>query len=193
MSALTSVSGSSDVAYATQLAQTSALKRSLSCLGAALEGGDLTSAASILAAIMKSNPQFATTGAAGSAADSPINKDFQALGDAVSKNQVDAAKSAWTQTKSDLAAGGITNLGNGAADTAKLLAQNRADEDQALLGAIFGSSSANSVSSLLPGVNTASGTDISSVVGDWLTYEANGSASPPVIPGASGGEVNTTA
>ena len=94
MSAVSSISNSASVTYATQLAQTSALKRSLNSLGTAVQNGDLTSAGSILAAFIKANPQFASTASDGSQAQDPINQDFQALADAVSGNQVDAAKGA---------------------------------------------------------------------------------------------------
>src|ERR1039458_5046235 len=65
MSTLSSISNSASATYATQLAQTSALKRSLNSLGIAVQNGDLTSAGSILAAFIKANPQFASTASEG--------------------------------------------------------------------------------------------------------------------------------
>ena len=104
MSVLSGISSSAGVSYATELAQTSALKRNLNNLGTAVQNGDLTSAGSILSAFIKANPQFAITSSADSQAQDPINQDFQALADAITNNLADTAKSAWTQIKSDLTA-----------------------------------------------------------------------------------------
>jgi predicted transcriptional regulator YheO len=123
MSTVNGVSNSASFTYATQLAQTSALKRNLSNLGAAVQSGDLTSASSILAAFVKANPQYASTSTSGTQSQDPINQDFQALTDAIANNQPDAAKTAWTQITTDLTKNGITDLGNGADAMAKLLAQ----------------------------------------------------------------------
>ena len=195
MSALSSISNSASATYATQLAQTSALKRSLNSLGTAVQNGDLTSAGSILAAFIKANPQFASTASDGSQAQDPINQDFQALADAVSGNQVDAAKGAWTQIKSDLAKSGVTDLSDGPAATAKLLAQAKASISQQILSDVFGTSTGGdgSLSSLLGGSSgsTSSAGISSSLLSDWLTYKAGGSTSP--IPAASSAVSNLDA
>jgi len=194
MSALTGVSSSGGVAYATQLAQTSALSRSLNSLGAAVQAGDLTSAGSILSALMKANPQYASSSTGGTAAQDPINQDFQTLSQAVANNQVDAARSAWTQLSSDLASSGISTTDNGASATAELLAQNKESLDQAILADFFGSSS--TPSSALPlatdkGMPTTA--DWNSVLSNWITYNANGKASMTDAPRAPSGSVNATA
>jgi hypothetical protein len=66
MSALNSISSSASTTYATPLAQTSALKRSLDNLGNAVQSGDLTAAGAILTAFIKANPQYASASSAAS-------------------------------------------------------------------------------------------------------------------------------
>ncbi len=194
MSAVTGVSSSSGIAYATQLAQTSSLNRSLYNLGAAVQKGDLTSAGSILSALMKANPQYASSSADGTSAQNPVNQDFQALSDAVANNQADAAKSAWAQLQTDLAASGITTTDDGAAATAQLLAQTKSSLDQEILSASFGSTSAGSLTALIGADNPSmAGVDLSSIVSNWLTYKADGNASPPASASTAEGNVNTTA
>jgi hypothetical protein len=194
MSALTGVSNSDGIAYATQLAQTSALNRSLSNLGTAIQNGDLASAGSILSAVMTANPQFASTSTDGTASQDPINQDFQALSNAVSNNQVDSAKSAWTQLKTDLAASGVSITNNSAATAAQLLAQNKESEVQELLGALFGNGSSGSVSSLI-GASSASATspDLSSIVSNWLAYKADGNVSPTTAADTGAASIDATA
>ena len=62
---MSTVSGVSNeltsVAYATQLAQNSHLQRSLYNLGAAVQGGDLKSAGTMLTALMKEYPQYGSS------------------------------------------------------------------------------------------------------------------------------------
>ena len=94
-SATSSISSSTGVGYATQLAQMSALKRTLSNLGQAIEKGELVPASTILTAFFKANPQYVSTSAADSQSQDPISQDFQALAAAISNNQVDAAQTAW--------------------------------------------------------------------------------------------------
>jgi len=195
MSALNSISSSASVTYATQLAQTSALKRSLNSLGNAVQNGDSSSASSILTAFIQANPQYASTSSDGSQPQNPINQDFQALADAVSNDQVDEAKSAWTQIKSDLADSGVTDLSDGSAATATLLAQTQASISQQILSDAFSTSSAGapSITSLLggsSGLSSHAGLS-SSLLSDWLTYKAGGSASP--IPSAASAGSNLDA
>ena len=197
MNAVTGVPMSASVSYATQLAQSCALKRSLNKLGSAIENGDLASAGSILTAFVKANPQYASTVADGSPSQDPINQDFQALADAISNNQSDTAKSAWDQVKSDLGENGVTDLSDGTTATAKLLTDTKASIDQQILSNTFGTSSGGSlsVSSLLGGSgNLGSGAGLSSsLISNWLTYQAGGNASPPAAAGSTGNSLDTAA
>src|SRR5579863_6949024 len=118
MSSLSSVSNSSAANYATQLAQSSALERSLYNLGSAIQGGDLTSAGSILTSIIQANPQYATSSSSPTSGGStqsqdPINQDFQNLATAISQNDLATAQSTWAQLKTDLATAGVTNISSG--------------------------------------------------------------------------------
>lgn len=195
MSTVNSVSSSASVTYATQLAQTSALKRSLNNLGTAVQSGDLTSAGSVLAAFVKANPQYASTSSAGAQSQDPMNQHFQALADAISSNQIDTAKSAWTQIQGDLAKSGVTDLGNDAAATAKLLAQAKASMNQQILSDAFPTSSGgeSSLSSLLGGSNDSSSAVGlgSSLLSDWLTYQQGGNASPIPTTTSAGSKLDT--
>jgi hypothetical protein len=197
MSGVNGISSSASVSYGTQLAQTSALRRSLNKLGAAVQDGDLTSAGSILSAIIKANPQYATGSGSGAQSQDPVNQDFQALADAISNNQADAAKSAWTQVKSDLAKSGVTDLSDGTAATAALLAKTKASISQQIVSDAFGVSSSGgiSVTSLLGGTSDSSSTAglSSSLIGSWLTYQAGGNASPLAAAGSTGNVLDTTA
>jgi hypothetical protein len=195
MSTVNSVSSSASVTYATQLAQTFALKRSLNNLGTAVQSGDLTSAGSVLAAFVKANPQYASTSSAGAQSQDPMNQHFQALADAISSNQVDAAKSAWTQIQGDLSKSGVTDLGNDAAAIAKLLAQTKASMNQQILSDAFATSSGgeSSLSSLLGGSNDSSSAVglSSSLLSDWLTYRQGGNASPIPTATSAGSKLDT--
>ena len=197
MSALNSISSSASVTYATQLAQTSALKRGLNNLGNAVENGDSTSASSILAAFIQANPQYASTSSDGSQSQDPINQDFQALADAVSNDQVDTAKSAWTQIQRDLADSGVTDLSEGPAATAKLIAQTQASISQQILSDAFGTSASSntSITSLLGGSSGSSSSAglSSSLLSDWLTYKSGGSASPIPSAASAGSNLDTVA
>src|SRR5579863_8537831 len=106
MSTLSSVTNSAGASYAAQLASSSSLERSLYNIGTAIQNGNLTSAGSILSSLMAANPQFAAAASSSSGDSSqsqnPINQDFQNLTSAISSNQLDAAKSAWTQLQNDL-------------------------------------------------------------------------------------------
>jgi len=196
MSALSSLSSSASVSYATQLAQTSALKRNLNSLGTAVENGDSASAGSILTAFIQANPQFSISSDI-TQSQNPINQDFQALTDAVSNDQVDAAKSAWTKIQSDLADSGVTDLNGGADATTKLLAQTQASISQQILTDAFGASSAgaSSLTTLLGGSSgTSSTTGLSgSLLSDWLTYKAGGSTSALPSAASTGSNLNTVA
>jgi len=198
MSAVTSVASSSaSVAYATQLAQTSTLRRSLNSLGTAVQDGNLTSAGSILTGIIQANPQYAATATDGSQSQDPINQDFQTLADAISDNQVDAAQTAWTQIKSDLANDGVTDISNGTADTAQLLAQTKASISQQIVSAAFGTSSGGGLSaiSLLGGSDaSSSGAGLSSsLIGSWLTYQEGGNTLPITTAASTGNNLDTAA
>lgn len=185
MSSLSSVSSSSGAGYATQLAQSSSLERSLYNLGSAIQSGNLTSAGSILTGLIQANPQYATTSASGSSSgsQSPINTDFENLASAISSNDPDTAKSAWSQLKSDLAAAGVTNINSGTDIEAQTLAANKVSMEQTLLTSLFGggSGSSSSVAELLGGSGgSTTGTDsVASAVSNWLTYQADGSTSVP--------------
>ena len=197
MSALSGISTSDSVAYATQLAQTSALKRNLNSLGTAVQNGDSSSASSILTAFIQANPQFASTSGDGAQIQSPINQDFQALADAVSNNDVDTAKGDWTQIQSDLADSGVTDLGDGTDATAKLLAQAKASVSQQILNDAFSTSSASgpSVASLLGASNGPSSNAgvSSSLLSDWITYKAGGSTSPIPTAATAGSNLDAVA
>ena len=192
MSALTGVSSSAGVAYATQLAQTSALNRSLSNLGAAVQSGDMISAGTLLSAIMEANPQYASSSTSGTASQSPLNQDFQTLSNAVANNQADAAKSAWLQLKSDLASNGISITNNSASTTAEVLAQSAESLDQAILADFFGSSSSDA-SLLSAAGNPATSTDWESVISQWLTYKAGGNGSTTATAGTTARSLDATA
>jgi len=198
MSAVTSVASSSASAnYATQLAQTSALRRSLNSLGTAVQNGDLTSAGSILTGIIQANPEYANTATHGSQSQDPINQDFQTLADAVSNNQVGAAQNAWTQIKSDMAKDGVTDISDGTADTAQLLAQTKASISQQIVSAAFGTNSGGGLSaiSLFGGSDaSSSGAGLSSsLIGGWLTYQEGGNTLPAASAASTGNNLNTVA
>ena len=113
----------------------------------------------------------------------PINQDFQTLANAISSNQVAAAQSAWTQIQSDLASNGITNLSDGKAATAELLAQTQASITQQI------------VSDALDASRTIdSGTGLSSsLISSWLTYQDGGSATSLSSAGNTGSILDTSA
>ena len=194
MSAVNGISSSGSVTYATQLAQTSALKRNLNSLGAAVRSGDLASAGSILAAFVKANPQYASAASAGSTSQDPINQDFQALADAITNNQTDTAKSAWTQIQSDLSKSGVTDLSDG---TAKLLAQTKASVSQQILSDAFGAGSGDSLSlASLIGGSTDSSSAVglsSSLLNEWVTYQSGGTTSPTPTAPSTDSKLNTAA
>ena len=198
MSAVTGISSSSaSVSYATQLAQTSALRRSLNNLGTAVQNGDLSSAGSILTAIIKANPQYATTASTGSQSQDPINQDFQTLASAISNNQLDAAQNAWTQIKKDMAQDGVTDISDGTAATAQLLAQTKASISQQIVSDAFGTGSSGGLSaiSLLGGSDaSSSGAGLSSsLIGSWLTYQEGGNTSPNTTAASTGNNLDTAA
>ena len=197
MSAVSSTTSSASVSYATQLAQTSALQRSLYNLGTAVQSGDLTSAGSILSGIISANPQYASTSNGGSSSQDPINQDFQTLANAISNNQTDVAQSAWTQVKSDLAKDGVTNTTDGTSATAELLAQAKSSVVQQIISDTFGTSPGGGVTatSLLTGsLDSSSDAGLSSsLISNWLTYQAGGSTSPSAMVPSTGANLNTTA
>jgi hypothetical protein len=196
MSSVTGLSTSDSASYAAQLAQTSSLKRSLNNLGVAVQNGDLTSANSILTAFIKANPQYASTQGDATQSQDPINGDFQALADAISNNQVDAAKNAWTQVKSDLSQDGVTDITDGTTATAELLAETKASIEQQIVSDAFGTSSAGALSatSLLggSGISTGGAGLSTSLLSDWLTYQSGGQVSP-VPANATGTNLDTVA
>ena len=180
MSATTAISSSTSASYATRLAQTSALKRTLSNLGAAVQRGDMTSANAILTAFIKANPQYATSASNGTASQDPINQDFQALANAISSNQTETARSAWARVQSDLAKDWVTNLSSGPSATVQLLAQTKASLDQQVISDMFGTNPGGdlSVTAFLGGsAASSSGTGLSSsLIANWLTYQSGGNA-----------------
>jgi hypothetical protein len=187
MSSLGSVSSSSGVDYATQLAQSSSLERSLYNLGSAVESGDLTSAGSILTALIQANPQYATSATSGgsSGSQSPINQDFQNLASAISSNSPDTAKNAWAQLKSDLAKAGVKHISSGTELAAQTLAENKLSMEQSLLTGLFGagSGSGSSLATLLGGSSGSAATadPVAAAVSNWLTYQADGSTSAAAV------------
>jgi hypothetical protein len=197
MSSITGLSSADSVSYATQLAQTSTLKRSLNSIGTAIENGDLTSAGSALTALVKNNPQYAATSSDGSPSQDPINQDFQTLADAISNNQSDSAQSAWAQVKSDLSSAGVTDLSDGTAATAQLLADTKASISQQILSNAFGTSAGSnlSVSSLIGGGSDSSSAAglSSSLISNWLTYKAGGATSTSTTADTTGNTLNTAA
>jgi hypothetical protein len=194
MSALSVNSGSASIAYATQLAQTSTLQRSLSSLGAAIQNGDLTSANSILTAFIKANPQYASTSTSGSQTEDPINQDFQTLATAVSNNQVDAAKNAWTQIKTDLANSGVA-INGGTSTTTELLAQNQASVSEQIINDILGTGSGDSSSLatiLGQDGDSSNGTGLSSsLLSEWLTYQQSGATTSATAANNAGTNLDT--
>jgi hypothetical protein len=201
MSSLSSVSNSANAGYATQLAQTSTFERSLYNLGTAVQNGDMTSAGSILTALIQANPQYASSSSStGSSTRSqdPLNQDFQNLANAISSNQPDAAKTAWAQLKTDLAKAGITNISSGADLAAQAVAQNKVSMEQTLLTSLFsGSSNGNSTLDTLLGGSSStssSSTDpLTAALNNWLTYQADGSASTPANTDPTANGLNTVA
>jgi hypothetical protein len=214
MSSLSSVSSSANSSYAGQLAQTSAFERSLYNLGTAVQNGDMTSASSILTALIAANPQYATSSSTSSTSGTstpssstqsqdPLNQDFQNLASAISSNQPDAAKTAWTQLKNDLAKAGITNISSGTTLAAQAVAQNNLAMQQDLLSALFSgesnsASSSPSLVSLLGGSSnsssTSSATDsVNAALSNWMTYQADGSASTLANTDSSTDGLNTVA
>ena len=196
-SATSSISSSTAVGYATQLAQISAVKRTMSNLGKAIEKGELVPASTILAAFFKANSQYVSTSPADTQSQDPLNQDFQDLAAAISDNQVAAAQSAWTQAKSDLANDGVTNLDNGAADTARLLAQNKASVNAQIISDSLGTSPGGepTIAALLGGGGN-SGSQIglsSSLLETWLTYQPSGTTKPAAANSASGNRLDTAA
>ncbi len=196
MSAVSSLSSSAGVSYATELAQTSALQRGLYNLGAAVQTGDLNSAGSILTAFMQANPQYAATSSDGSESQDPINQDFQTLADAISNNQVDDAKDAWNQLKEDLAKSGVTNLTDGTTATAKLLSDTKSSIDQQILTDTLSLSSGGgpSVTSLLGGASASADPGLpTALISNWITYQSGGSSSPQSSSPVAGTALNATA
>jgi hypothetical protein len=183
MSTTSGVTSSSSASYATELAETSQLRRSLNNLGTAIQSGNLSSASSILSAIIKAHPEYATTSSSDTSttSTSPINTDFQAVAQALDANDADAAKTSWTQLKGDMADAGVTDLSDGKADTAKLLAETKTSVDEAIISNMFGvSSSSDSSVATLIGASSSSDSSsdaVSSAISSWLTYEADGKTS----------------
>jgi len=185
MSTTSSVTSSSNASYATTLAETSQLRRSLYNLGSAIQSGNLGSASSILTAIIKAHPEYATTSSSNTSSTSTgssINSDFTAVAAALDASDADAAKTAWTRLKSDLAEAGVTDITNGKADTAKLLAETKTSVDQAIISNMFdvGSSGDSSAATLI-GASSSSSSDsddaVSAAISNWLTYKATGKTS----------------
>jgi hypothetical protein len=200
MSSLSSVSNSAGVSYATQLAQSSALERSLYNLGSAVQSGDLTTAGSVLTALIQANPQFAASSSSSGStqSQSPINQDFQNLANAISSNDPDTAQSVWTQLKSDLAAAGVTNISSPSNIAAQTLASNKLSEDQTLLSSLFGGGSdgSSTLDTLLGGGGSSDssvGSAVNSAISNWLTYQSNGNATIPANTIPTGSSLNTTA
>jgi hypothetical protein len=173
MSTVSGVSSeSASVAYATHLAQSSQLQRSLYNLGAAVKDGDLNSAGTLLTALMKEYPQYASSSSSSSSSSGstdtsdPVNAGFESLSTAIDNNDPNAAKGAWQQLTTDLANEGVT-VSDSSDSTAQLLAGATASLDQSILSDTLGAG-ANS---------SSSGDTLSAVLSDWITYQATGSTS----------------
>ena len=195
MSTITGVSSSTDTSYAVQLAQTSSLRRSLNNLGAAIQSGDLTTAGTTLAAIVKANPQYAASTSNASQSQDPINLDFQAVSAAIDNNDVTASRTAWTQLQTDLTKNGVS-ISDGTSATSKLLSDSKISINQQILTDAFGTSaaSAGSLVSLLGGTtSTSDSSSVDALVSSWISYKAGGNATSTTVPGTTGGTLNTTA
>ena len=179
MSAVTSTSNSA-VAYATQLASAATLRNSLNAIGSAVQGGDMTTAKSLITKFIQNNPQYGS-GSSGNSTD-PISQDFQTLATAVSAGKVGAAQSAWASVSKDLAADGV-NLNTGAI-TAQTIAQNNTTINQSILGDLFGTSSSTgtslSAASLLGGSDDSSSNIglSASLLSGWVTYNQSANTTP---------------
>jgi hypothetical protein len=196
MSSTSAIGSSASASYAVQLAQTSALQRSLYNLDTAVQNGNLTSARSNLSALMKAYPQYAPSSGASSTDQDPINQDFQALANALDQNDVDGAKAAWAKVKSELTNAGLPAIKNPSDTAALALAQNKASQDQAMLSALLGPapSSDSTIATLLGGsTNPASTSDsVSALVSHWIAYQSDGTTLPGTSP-STGAQLNAAA
>ena len=197
ISSLSSMDGSASASYATQLAQTSKLRRSLNDLGNALERGDLSAAGSVMTSLAKNFPQYAvkaTTPGTTQSTD-PINQGFQTIGSAISANSVSSAQTAWTQLKSDLAKSGVTDISDGSGATAQLLADTKSALSKTILANALGAGSSNlSASNLIGGTSGSDSKDpLATLINDWVTYKSGGSTSNTAPPKDTGANLNTTA
>jgi hypothetical protein len=165
------------MAYASSLAESAKLKRSLFNIGSAIDKGDLATAESKLTSLLKDYPQYATAGDTAANPDS-INAHFQAVSQAISQKDIGAAKTAWNTVKNDLAKSGIT-LSDSGTEAAKIMAENKAAADRSILDAMFGGSSEKSLVSTLLGGSASSDTSnsLSSLVSKWVTYKSTGTTS----------------
>jgi hypothetical protein len=171
MSTVSGVNNSSLVTYATNLANSASLKRALNKLGSAVDQGDLTSAGSAFKSLIQAHPEYAASSTSTSESSDGINAHFAALSKAIDGKDSSAAQTAWSQIKSDLKKAGVTDLSDSAGSTAKLLAQAKASRDEAIMGALFGSSSSSSLASLLGATASSDSTSATSLLSDWLTYK----------------------
>jgi hypothetical protein len=180
MSSISSV-GSAAASYGVQLAQSSKLVRSFSSLDSAIQTGNLTAAAGIIAAIAKDNPQYAASTTSGSTSSDPINQGFQTLSSAITQGDTEATRTAWTQLKSDLADAGVT-ISSGASAMQKIIAQAKDSIDQAIISSLsLGlSENGNSASSLLGNASadsSATSDTLGTLVSQWVTYKTTGATS----------------
>jgi hypothetical protein len=191
----TGARSSSNADYALQLAQSSKLERSLFNFGTAIQNGNLSSARSILTALIKAYPEYAASPDDSAKARDPIDEDFQAVAEALDKDDAGAAKAAWAQLKSDLAKAGLSKITDGKAATAKLLAETKASINQAIIGNMFGfGSNKSSLAATLFGDSSSSGSSDSVITAlvNWLSYKADGKTS--VADGkTTGGTLDTKA
>jgi hypothetical protein len=191
--AITPISGSSAVSYAMQLAQTSAVDRSLSNLGIAIQRGELVPASSILTAFFKANPQYTSTASDDSQSQDSLSQHFLALATAISNNQVDAAQTAWTQVESDLANNGVTNPGDGTASTSAVPAQTNDSTNEQFVRGMLGISSGGgaSIAAFLGGSSSSQTGLSSSLIGNRLIYQQSGITGPPETVSSAGNLLNT--
>jgi hypothetical protein len=189
-SLLSSGSSSSTTSTALATAQAALRKRYLKQMGDAIESGDLSSAKSALKSAIKafggstsSTTSKSDSSSKDSDSGSAINKDFDAISTALDSNDTAAAKSGWTQLKTDLSDAGLTNLDDSSTMMAQAMASLNEQNQTSLIKALFGDNSSD----------TSSSSDISSILSNWMTYKENGIAAKAQATKNSGTTLNTSA
>jgi hypothetical protein len=176
MNTTTNVQASSDVTYATRLAENAKLKRTLNGIGNDIESGNLQGAGAKITGLMKAYPQYAATSGTTTDAKNPINDGFKTVSDAIQRNDAVTAKDGWAQLKNDLSGAGIKNLNGGSADTSALLADTKNATDQAIRDATLNPNSfKNNPPTLLSKLTPASNLNfLNDALSTWISYQADG-------------------